>query len=206
MCPLIPPALRSGAGAVPALPEPCSHHGRTGRGACLPLCGVPAVPLNGVSALIFSLPTCRHSRKADKPRETVRGGCVRLEAPIHSCCAGYEASARRSHSSPAVKKNRTQKDPCLSLESIGFTIISASCFTQDIFYFSACTGILCRRASAKSRRPSCCRFVSNRSVEKCATTRHSLASTMRGRMLSNAVLVSFFYFLRFRCGCRSPAP
>ena len=77
-----------GCWGIPALPGPCSHHGCTGRGACLPSGGVPAVPLTGVSSLIVLLPLCTHCRKADIPREPTYGTCVRLEACFHSCCAG----------------------------------------------------------------------------------------------------------------------
>ena len=77
-----------GCWGIPALPGPCSHHGCTGRGACLPSGGVPAVPLTGVSSLIVLLPLCTHCRKADKPREPTYGTCVRLEACFLSCCAG----------------------------------------------------------------------------------------------------------------------
>ena len=135
MCPLIPPALGSGAGGIPALPGPCSHHGCVGRGACLPSDGVPAVPLTGVSAFGICAAAYALAQSRLTASSNMRCLCAIGSVFFFLLC---RVKASPGDSVHALQQKRTGRRQILSSpmgDLVSWSYLRPV-LTQDIFTFS----------------------------------------------------------------------
>lgn len=108
-----------GRWGIPALPEPCSDHGCTGRRPCLSSGGVPAVPPNGI--FTFRCLCFRRAGVAAKPINRMNQCAARACVGKHhliSCRAGY----RQAPGDPvhALQQKRTGR------RKIGFSPVGDS--------------------------------------------------------------------------------
>ena len=102
-----PPGCGSGM-RVPALPEPCCHHGAQGGRLPVSLSGFPAVPLQRLSMLLQNLIdkslSHRHSCRAmaGKHHSDFRREKTRKEAALDACSRTFRVLILRGYSIPAV--------------------------------------------------------------------------------------------------------
>ena len=121
---------------IPALPGPCSHHGCTGRGACLPSGGCLAVPLKRrfcvrhLCLRLFALPQSRLTASSNMRRLCAIGSVFSF-----LLCRVMASPGDSVH---ALQQKRTGRRQILS-SPVG-DLISWSylrpVLTQDIFTFS----------------------------------------------------------------------
>ena len=121
---------------VPALPEPCCHHGCTGRRPCLSTSDVLAVPLNGslYSACFFPRSGVT-AKPIDRVMQDAASACAE-EVSFHSRNAGQRQV-------PGVLILKTEQGAERSISPGGgyTSIISASCSYTRQIHFSICAVI-----------------------------------------------------------------
>ena len=92
---------------VPALPEPCCHHGAQGGRLPVSLSGFPAVPLQRLSMLFYLIDKSLSHRRscravAGKHHSDFRREKTRKEAALDVCSHPFRVLILRGYSIPAV--------------------------------------------------------------------------------------------------------